>query len=137
MLLFFYPKATWHPIYDLIVAGRYPDDRVFTGDQRTVDVYDSNTAELVFQLQDPTASGIKSVSLFDRERTEGRNCNSAKACGVTRPEMLGWQVNKFNPRGDVIASGMGEFVQNFLNGYFPDGEEEEASKACFRRPRKV
>lgn len=57
-------KATWHPVYDLIVAGRYPDDRVCLGDEKTVDIYDSNTAELVFQLQDPTGSGIKSVSMF-------------------------------------------------------------------------
>lgn len=57
-------KATWHPTYDLIVAGRYPDERVCPGDQRTVDVYDSNTAELVYQLYDPSAAGIKSVNKF-------------------------------------------------------------------------
>ncbi|XP_035859412.1 DNA damage-binding protein 2 isoform X1 [Sander lucioperca] len=72
-------KATWHPFYDLIVAGRYPDDRVCPGDQRTIDIFDSNTAKLVCQLQDPTASGIKSI-------------------------------NKFNPMGDVIGSGMGVTV---------------------------
>ncbi|KAM9855075.1 DNA damage-binding protein 2 [Aulostomus maculatus] len=69
-------KATWHPVYDLIVAGRYPDDKICPGDQRTIDIFDSNTAELVCQLYDPTASGIKSV-------------------------------NKFNPMGDVIGTGMG------------------------------
>lgn len=57
-------KATWHPTFDLIVAGRYPDERVCPGDQRTVDIYDSNTAELVYQLHDPSASGIKSVNKF-------------------------------------------------------------------------
>ncbi|KAM6936948.1 DNA damage-binding protein 2 [Xenentodon cancila] len=57
-------KATWHPTYDLIVAGRYPDDRVSVGDQRTIDIFDSNTAELVFQLYDSTASGIKSINKF-------------------------------------------------------------------------
>ncbi|XP_008310349.1 DNA damage-binding protein 2 isoform X2 [Cynoglossus semilaevis] len=72
-------KATWHPVYDLIVAGRYPDDRVHSGDLRTIDIYDSNTAELVCQLHDPTAAGIKSL-------------------------------NKFNPLGDVIGSGMGVTV---------------------------
>ncbi|XP_070687348.1 DNA damage-binding protein 2 [Pempheris klunzingeri] len=72
-------KATWHPVYDLIVAGRYPDDRVCPGDQRTIDIFDSNSGELVCQLQDPTASGIKSI-------------------------------NKFNPMGDVIGSGMGVTV---------------------------
>ncbi|XP_029288776.1 DNA damage-binding protein 2 isoform X2 [Cottoperca gobio] len=57
-------KAAWHPVYDLIVAGRYPDDRVCPGDQRTIDIYNSNTAELVCQLQDPTVSGIKSINKF-------------------------------------------------------------------------
>ncbi|KAF3854888.1 hypothetical protein F7725_022943 [Dissostichus mawsoni] len=56
--------ATWHPVYDLIMAGRYPDDRVCPGDQRTIDIFDSNTAELVCQLQDPAVSGIKSVNKF-------------------------------------------------------------------------
>uniref|UniRef100_UPI003AAB5D5C DNA damage-binding protein 2 n=1 Tax=Centroberyx gerrardi TaxID=166262 RepID=UPI003AAB5D5C len=57
-------KATWHPVYDLIVAGRYPDERVCRGDQRTVDIFDSNTAELVCQLRDPNAPGIISVNKF-------------------------------------------------------------------------
>ncbi|CAL8373568.1 unnamed protein product [Arctogadus glacialis] len=72
-------KATWHPVYDLIVVGRYPNDKVCPGDVRSVDVYDANTAELVCQMQDPSASGII-------------------------------PVNKFNPRGDVIASGMGSNI---------------------------
>ncbi|KAF7647803.1 hypothetical protein LDENG_00166480 [Lucifuga dentata] len=57
-------KATWHPVYDLIVVGRYPDDRVCPGDQRTIDIYDSNTAELVCQLQNPNVTGIKSINKF-------------------------------------------------------------------------
>ncbi|XP_030282597.1 DNA damage-binding protein 2 isoform X2 [Sparus aurata] len=72
-------KATWHPVYDLVVAGRYPDDRICPGDQRTIDIYDANTAELVYQLQDPAAAGIKCV-------------------------------NKFNPMGKVIGTGMGVTV---------------------------
>lgn len=37
--------------------------------------------------------------------------------------MLGWQVNKFNPLGDVIASGMGEFFPKvFQWGFFSWGE---------------
>lgn len=57
-------KATWHPLYDLIVAGRYPDDRIRPGDQRTIDLFDSNSGELVFQMYDSTASGIKSINKF-------------------------------------------------------------------------
>ncbi|MEQ2287391.1 DNA damage-binding protein 2 [Ameca splendens] len=57
-------KATWHPLYDLIVVGRYPDDRICPGDQRTIDLFDSNSGELVFQMYDSTASGIKSINKF-------------------------------------------------------------------------
>ncbi|XP_064368757.1 DNA damage-binding protein 2 isoform X2 [Dromaius novaehollandiae] len=72
-------KATWHPRYDLIVAGRYPDPK-FPGytvnELRTVDIFDGNTGEMACQLHDPNASGIISL-------------------------------NKFNPMGDTLASGMG------------------------------
>ncbi|KAM8890983.1 DNA damage-binding protein 2 isoform 2-T2 [Spinachia spinachia] len=96
-------KATWHPIYDLVVVGRYPDDRVFPGDQRTIDVYDANTSELVCQLQDPSAPGIKSI-------------------------------NKFNPMGDVIGTGMGvtALVWNrdtSLMGEQPKEQEESSTSA--------
>ncbi|KAG9352146.1 hypothetical protein JZ751_020559 [Albula glossodonta] len=69
-------KATWHPTYDLIVAGRYPDQRVSQDKSRTVDIFDANTGALVYQLYDPNAKGIISL-------------------------------NKFNPMGDVLGSGMG------------------------------
>nr|XP_048708058.1 DNA damage-binding protein 2 isoform X4 [Caretta caretta] len=72
-------KATWHPRYDLIVAGRYPDPKFpgYTVDElRTVDIFDGNTGEMACQLHDPNASGIISL-------------------------------NKFNPMGDTLASGMG------------------------------
>ncbi|KAJ3596211.1 hypothetical protein NHX12_002620 [Muraenolepis orangiensis] len=39
----FIQGATWHPVYDLIVVGRYPDERVCPSDLRTVDVYDANS----------------------------------------------------------------------------------------------
>ncbi|OCT81934.1 hypothetical protein XELAEV_18024442mg [Xenopus laevis] len=72
-------KASWHPRYDLIVVGRYPDPQ-FPGhtseELRTVDVFDGQKGNIVCQLYDPYASGIVSL-------------------------------NKFNPMGDLLASGMG------------------------------
>uniref|UniRef100_A0ACB8G3P7 DNA damage-binding protein 2 n=1 Tax=Sphaerodactylus townsendi TaxID=933632 RepID=A0ACB8G3P7_9SAUR len=72
-------KATWHPRYDLIVAGRYPDPNFpgYTVDElRTVDIFDGDSGKMLCQLYDPNASGIISL-------------------------------NKFNPMGDTLASGMG------------------------------
>ncbi|KAL0968839.1 hypothetical protein UPYG_G00272570 [Umbra pygmaea] len=57
-------KATWHPMYDLIVAGRYPDERVCPGTLRTIDIYDANTGQVACQLLDPNAPGIISVNKF-------------------------------------------------------------------------
>ncbi|XP_007497472.1 DNA damage-binding protein 2 isoform X2 [Monodelphis domestica] len=72
-------KATWHPCYDLIVVGRYPDPN-FAGftphEPRTVDLFDGNSGKMVCQLHDPDCSGIISL-------------------------------NKFNPMGDTLASTMG------------------------------
>ncbi|TKS73520.1 DNA damage-binding protein 2 [Collichthys lucidus] len=99
-------KATWHPVYDLIVAGRYPDSRVCPGDQRTIDIFDSNTAELVCQLQDPAVPGIKSV-------------------------------NKFNPLGDVIGSGMGVtvLVWNRSESLISEQNKEEETSASVENLR--
>ncbi|XP_005159091.1 DNA damage-binding protein 2 isoform X1 [Danio rerio] len=57
-------KATWHPMYDLIVAGRYPDDQLLLNDKRTIDIYDANSGGLVHQLRDPNAAGIISLNKF-------------------------------------------------------------------------
>ncbi|XP_056110522.1 DNA damage-binding protein 2 isoform X2 [Rhinichthys klamathensis goyatoka] len=57
-------KATWHPMYDLIIAGRYPDDQVLVNDKRTIDFYDANSGDLVHQLRDPNAAGIISLNKF-------------------------------------------------------------------------
>ncbi|XP_062318414.1 DNA damage-binding protein 2 [Osmerus eperlanus] len=87
-------KATWHPMYDLIVAGRYPDDNVCTGDTRTIDIYDANSAQLVCQLHDASAPGIISV-------------------------------NKFNPMGDVLGSGMGVNILMWTSNNMLGREQED------------
>uniref|UniRef100_A0A8C6WIR7 DNA damage-binding protein 2 n=1 Tax=Neogobius melanostomus TaxID=47308 RepID=A0A8C6WIR7_9GOBI len=90
-------KATWHPTYDLIVAGRYPDDRVCPGDQRTVDIYDANSSEL---------------------------------------------VNKFNPMGDVIGTGMGVTVlvwdrnESLVNSRHRQTAESSVPVDLLRGPRR-
>ncbi|XP_022090418.1 DNA damage-binding protein 2-like isoform X2 [Acanthaster planci] len=72
-------KATWHPLYDLVVVGRYPDENFPSyqeEESRTIDVFDANSGDMVCQLLDPSVSGIISL-------------------------------NKFSASGDSLASGMG------------------------------
>ena len=58
-------QATWHPLQDLIVVGRYPDKN-FPGykhnELRTVDIIDPDSGETVYQMYDPGAEGLMSVS---------------------------------------------------------------------------
>ncbi|XP_072278091.1 DNA damage-binding protein 2 [Pyxicephalus adspersus] len=94
-------KATWHPRYDLIVAGRYPDPQFpgYTSDElRTVDVFDGQTGNIVCQLYDPYASGIVSL-------------------------------NKFNPMGDLLASGMGFNILIWSREILLMMKQEEMMKA--------
>ncbi|XP_038838213.1 DNA damage-binding protein 2-like [Salvelinus namaycush] len=86
-------KASWHPLYDLMVVGRYPDERVCPGALRTIDIYDANTGELACQLLDPNAPGIISV-------------------------------NKFNPMGDVLGSGMGVNILVWNRGETSAGKQQ-------------
>ena len=60
-------QASWHPVHDLIVVGRYPDPQFpgfCYGENRTVDIFDANTGEMKCQLLDGSAPGIKSVRRF-------------------------------------------------------------------------
>lgn len=75
-------KASWHPRYNLIVVGRYPDPNFkscFPHELRTIDVFDGSSGKLMHQLYDSESSGIISL-------------------------------NEFNPMGDTLASLMGYHV---------------------------
>ncbi|XP_033730251.1 DNA damage-binding protein 2-like [Pecten maximus] len=63
-------KATWHPLQDLAVVGRYPDPNFpgyHSGELRTIDVVDANTGNTVCSLHDPSAPGIVSVNKFSND----------------------------------------------------------------------
>ncbi|XP_071004887.1 DNA damage-binding protein 2 [Oncorhynchus clarkii lewisi] len=98
-------KATWHPLYDLMVVGRYPDERVCPGALRTIDIYDANTGELACQLLDPNAPGIISV-------------------------------NKFNPMGDVLGSGMGVNILVWNRGETLAGKQQRVQVGRGRGQRR-
>ncbi|XP_033097766.1 DNA damage-binding protein 2-like [Anneissia japonica] len=60
-------KASWHPVHDVIVVGRYPDPNFpgyCSGECRTIDLFDANTGEIICQLLDPRAEGLVSLNLF-------------------------------------------------------------------------
>nr|XP_035960969.1 DNA damage-binding protein 2 isoform X1 [Halichoerus grypus] len=75
-------KATWHPRYNVVVVGRYPDPNFKSctpHELRTIDVFDGNSGKMMYQLYDPESSGIISL-------------------------------NEFNPMGDTLASVMGYHI---------------------------
>ncbi|XP_078540596.1 DNA damage-binding protein 2 [Lissotriton helveticus] len=94
-------KATWHPRYELILAGRYPDPKFpgyIDGELRTIDVFDGNSGEMVSQLHDSNTNGIISL-------------------------------NQFNPMGDTLASGMGVNILIWSREDAVEKKQEELMKA--------
>ncbi|XP_012580886.1 PREDICTED: DNA damage-binding protein 2 isoform X2 [Condylura cristata] len=78
----FIKGATWHPRYNLIVVGRYPDPNFRSCtpyELRTIDVFDGSSGKMMYQLYDPESSGIISL-------------------------------NEFSPVGDTLASAMGYHI---------------------------
>ena len=59
-------QAHWHPLQDLIVVGRYPDENLpgqVKGDMRSIDIINPDTGAEVTRLRDCQATGLVSVSL--------------------------------------------------------------------------
>ena len=80
-LLYDYLQATWHPLEDIVVVGRYPDEKFpghEQGELRTVDFIDADTGKHMYGLSQQGIGGIISL-------------------------------NHFNTLGDTLASGMGMF----------------------------
>nr|XP_053645556.1 DNA damage-binding protein 2-like isoform X2 [Cherax quadricarinatus] len=62
-------KATWHPLRDIIVVGRYPD-RNFPGyvlnEPRTIDFFEASTGKMIYQHIDKGyCNKIVSLNLFN------------------------------------------------------------------------
>eukprot|EP00092_Neocalanus_flemingeri_P106811 GFUD01137065.1.p1 GENE.GFUD01137065.1~~GFUD01137065.1.p1 ORF type:complete len:287 (+),score=105.99 GFUD01137065.1:81-941(+) len=58
-------KATWHPLADIILAGRYPDPKFPSyeaGEKRTVDFFSGVSGEILLQLHQPGLDKIMSLS---------------------------------------------------------------------------
>ncbi|CAB4067705.1 DDB2 [Lepeophtheirus salmonis] len=60
--------ATWHPLVDLIVVGRYPDPKFedyVEGEARSIDLIDPDKGSIEFQMSIPTDNRIASLNQFN------------------------------------------------------------------------
>ncbi|KAF8772051.1 DNA damage-binding protein 2-like [Argiope bruennichi] len=57
-------KATWHPLEDIIVVGRYPDCGVNENTVRYIDFFDGSTGKLLHKWSSPNG-GILSLNVFN------------------------------------------------------------------------
>ena len=60
-------KASWHPLVDIAVAGRYPDNNfpgTLPGELRSVDLFDPESGEILHQLVEPHMNLIMSLNRF-------------------------------------------------------------------------
>jgi DNA damage-binding protein 2 len=60
-------KATWHPLVDLVVSGRYPDDKfpgTVAGELRTIDIINPQNGNMECQINQAGFSKISSLNVF-------------------------------------------------------------------------
>ena len=60
-------KAVWHPLVDLVVVGRYPDQAfagTLPGELRTIDIFDADTGKIIYQKSEPGLNKIMSLNQF-------------------------------------------------------------------------
>jgi len=60
-------RATWHPLVDLIVVGRYPDDKFpgyVKGELRTIDIMNPDDGTMQCQMSHPGLNKISSLNIF-------------------------------------------------------------------------
>ena len=97
-------KACWHPLADVVFAGRYPDPQFpdyHPGEIRSIDFFCPETGTSLHQLHQPGLSQIISLS-------------------------------QFSPAGDRLLSGMGQTVmiwQPRLGGDEEVGDREGEKEA--------
>ncbi|CAG2053161.1 unnamed protein product [Timema podura] len=73
-------KAAWHPLEDIIVAGRYADANIPQFSKpHIIDMFDAASGNLVYEMSNPEQKGIA-------------------------------VLNKFNSTGDMMASGIGSYI---------------------------
>ncbi|XP_013789019.1 DNA damage-binding protein 2-like, partial [Limulus polyphemus] len=53
-------KACWHPLEDIVVVGRYPDEGFCAEDKRSIDLFDGHSGTLLFRLHNSEVPGIVS-----------------------------------------------------------------------------
>lgn len=96
-------KATWHPLADLAVVGRYPDPNFpgyEEGEKRSIDLLCPESGKLLHRLHQPGLDKIISLS-------------------------------SFNPGGDRLLSGMGSSLVVWQPKYNVESEETDSNhKDC-------
>ena len=79
-------KACWHPLADIVFAGRYPDPNFpdyHAGELRTIDFFCPETGQLLHGLHQPGLGQIISLSQF--------NCAGDKMISGMAGTVLVWQ----------------------------------------------
>ncbi|KAG8197502.1 hypothetical protein JTE90_007240 [Oedothorax gibbosus] len=72
-------KAVWHPLEDIVVVGRFPDDEFKKSDVRTIDYYDGSTGNVLRRFR----SGTGGIVVLNGFNSTGDCLASASGCSIT------------------------------------------------------
>jgi len=122
-------RATWHPLVDLIVAGRYPDENFpgyVAGELRTIDIMNPGNGNMECQI---SQLGINKISSLNQFSPDGKSLLSGMGQTV-----LIW---KQKPNEDVTYEEKKSNVKDIVVEEWPGYKPTKSKKAPAKKSKKV
>jgi len=122
-------RATWHPLVDLVVAGRYPDENFpgyVSGELRTIDIMNPGNGSMECQI---SQMGINKISSLNQFSPDGKSLLSGMGQTV-----LIW---KQKPNEDVTYEEKKSNVKDIVVEEWPGYKPARTKKAATKKSKKV
>ena len=122
-------RATWHPLVDLVVAGRYPDENFpgnVPGELRTIDIMNPGNGSMEYQI---SQMGINKISSLNQFSPDGK----ALLSGMGQTILI-W---KQKPNEDVIYEEKKSNVKDIVVEEWPGYKPAKTKKVATKKSKKV
>ena len=117
-------KATWHPLVDLVIAGRYPDEKFpgyVQGELRTIDVMNPDNGAMECQISQEGFGKISSLNLFSPS-------GNAMLSGMGTSVLVWKQKPNEDVQYEEKLSNMKDIVVEEWPGYKPQNAKSKKAK---------
>jgi len=123
-------RSTWHPLVDLVIAGRYPDEKFpgyVPGELRTIDVMNPDSGNMECQISQPGLNKISSLNLFSPD-------GNAMLSGMGQTVLIWKPKPKEEVKYEERKSNVKDIVVEEWPGYKPS---KKPAKKTAKKTKKV